>query len=74
MLLWLPNRKDAWVRTGLTVLYLLAFWPAVSLFSLGATRRWVLAALLPVFFLISGQRLRGFLAFAPVAAALVRPR
>jgi len=44
-LLWSPNhRGDAWVGAGLTVIYLLAFWLAVSFVSLGASRRWVLAA------------------------------
>jgi uncharacterized membrane protein (UPF0127 family) len=43
-LLWSPNRGDAWLGAGQTVLYLLAFWLTVGLFSLGASRRWVLAA------------------------------
>ncbi len=43
-LLWSPNRGDAWVGAGQTLLYLLAFWLAVGLVSLGASRRWVLAA------------------------------
>src|SRR5215208_2845675 len=43
-LLWSPNRGDAWLGAGQTLLYLLAFWLAVSLLSLGASRRWALAA------------------------------
>ena len=43
-ILWSPNRGDAWVGIGQTLLYLLAFWLAVSLVSQGASRRWVLAA------------------------------
>ncbi len=43
-LLWSSNRADAWLGAGQTVLYLLAFWLAVGLISLGASRRWVLAA------------------------------
>src|SRR5215204_4688108 len=43
-LLWSPNRGDAWLGAGQTLLYLLAFWLAVGLVSLGASRRWVLAA------------------------------
>ena len=43
-LLWSPNRGDAWLGAGQTLLYLLAFWLAVSLVSLGASRRWALAA------------------------------
>src|SRR5918994_2452428 len=43
-LLWSPNQGDAWVGAGQTLLYLLAFWLAVALVSLGASRRWVLAA------------------------------
>src|SRR5919112_983437 len=43
-LLWSPNRGDAWLGAGQTLLYLLAFWVAAGLVSLGATRRWVLAA------------------------------
>jgi tetratricopeptide (TPR) repeat protein len=43
-LLWSPNRGDAWLGAGETMLYLLAFWVAAGLVSLGATRRWVLAA------------------------------
>jgi hypothetical protein len=43
-LLWSLNRGDAWLGAGQTLLYLLAFWLAVGLVSLGATRRWVLTA------------------------------
>src|SRR5215210_4803247 len=43
-LLWSPNRGDAWAGAGQTLLYLLVFWLAVGLVSLGASRRWVLAA------------------------------
>src|SRR5215208_5376461 len=43
-LLWSSNRGDAWVGAGQTLLYLLTFWLAVGLVSLGASRRWVLAA------------------------------
>ena len=43
-LLWSPNRGDAWLGAGQTLLYLLAFWLAANLVSLGATRRWVLVA------------------------------
>src|SRR5215208_2629569 len=43
-LLWSPNRGDAWLGAGQTLLYLLAFWLAAGLVSLGARRRWVLAA------------------------------
>src|SRR5215218_8161633 len=43
-LLWSPNRGVAWLGAGETLLYLLAFWVAAGLVSLGATRRWVLAA------------------------------
>ena len=43
-LLWSPNRGDAWVGAGQTLLYLLSFGVAVYLVALGASRRWVLAA------------------------------
>src|SRR5215213_4868668 len=43
-LLWSSNQGDAWVGAGQTLLYLLVFWLAVGLVSLGASRRWVLAA------------------------------
>src|SRR5215213_10039036 len=43
-LLWSANRGDAWLGAGETLLYLLAFWVAAGLVSLGATRRWVLTA------------------------------
>src|SRR5919112_6699601 len=35
-LLWAPNRGDAWLGAGQTLLYLLGFWLAVGLISLGA--------------------------------------
>src|SRR5215211_690409 len=41
-LLWSPNRGDAWLGAGQTLLYLLTFWLAACLVSLGATRRSVL--------------------------------
>jgi len=43
-LLWSPNQGDAWVGGGQSLLYLLMFWLAMGLMSLGASRRWVLAA------------------------------
>ncbi|MGH3144835.1 MAG: O-antigen ligase family protein, partial [Rubrobacter sp.] len=43
-LLWSPNRGDAWVGGGQTLVYLISFWVALGLFGLGASRRWVLAA------------------------------
>jgi len=43
-ILWSANQGDAWLGAGQTLLYLLAFWLAVSLISLRASRRWVLAA------------------------------
>ena len=43
-ILWSPNRGDAWLGTGQTLLYLLAFWIAASLVAIGASRRWILAA------------------------------
>src|SRR5215212_10950404 len=43
-LLWSANRGDAWLGAGQTLMYLFAFWVAAGLVSLGATRRWVLAA------------------------------
>lgn len=43
-LLWSPNRGEAWVGAGQTLLYLLVFWITVTLIGLGASRRWVLAA------------------------------
>ena len=43
-LLWSPNQGDAWVGSGQTLLYLLAFWLAINLLSRGAARTWVLAA------------------------------
>jgi hypothetical protein len=43
-LLWSPNRGDAWLGAGQTLLYLLAFWTVVGLIALNASRRWVLMA------------------------------
>lgn len=43
-ILWSPNRGDAWVGSGQTLLYLLAFWLVATLVALGASRRWALAA------------------------------
>ncbi|WP_243638230.1 O-antigen ligase family protein [Rubrobacter taiwanensis] len=43
-ILWSPNRGDAWLGAGQTLLYLLVFWSAVALVALGASRRWALAA------------------------------
>src|SRR5215210_6873776 len=43
-ILWSSNRGDAWLATGQTYLYLLTFLVAVALVTLGASRRWVLAA------------------------------
>jgi uncharacterized membrane protein (UPF0127 family) len=43
-LLWSPNQGDAWLGAGQTLLYLLAFWLATGLISIGASRRWALAA------------------------------
>ena len=43
-LLWSANRGDAWLGAGQTLLYLLAFWLSVGLVSVGASRRWALAA------------------------------
>src|SRR5919199_6426664 len=42
--LWSPNQGNAWLGTGQTLLYLLTFWLTLSLISLGAESRWVLAA------------------------------
>ena len=41
---WSPNKGDAWVGTGQTLLYLLMFGLAAVLLARGASRRWVLAA------------------------------
>jgi hypothetical protein len=43
-LLWSPNRGVAWLGAAQTLFYLLAFWIAVGLIGLGASRRWVLLA------------------------------
>ncbi len=43
-LLWSPNKGDAWLGAGQTLLYLLVFWVVMALIALGASRRWVLAA------------------------------
>jgi hypothetical protein len=41
-LLWAPNRGDAWLGAGQTLLYLLTFWTGVCLAALGTSRRWAL--------------------------------
>ena len=43
-LLWSPNKGEAWLGAGQTLLYLLAFWAAIAFVTLGASRRWALAA------------------------------
>ncbi len=43
-LLWSPNRGDAWIGAGQSLLYRLAFGLAVALIASGASHRWVLAA------------------------------
>lgn len=43
-LLWSPNRGDAWLGAGQTLLYFLAFWATVDLIATGASRRWALGA------------------------------
>lgn len=43
-LLWSPNRGEAWVGAGQTLMYVVAFWLALYLISLGASRRWALIA------------------------------
>ncbi len=43
-LLWSPNKGDAWVGAGQTLLYVLVFGVTVAFLTLGASRRWVLAA------------------------------
>lgn len=42
-LLWSPNKGDAWVGSGITILYLLTFWATVLLIGAGASRRWILS-------------------------------
>ncbi|MDQ3636627.1 MAG: polymerase, partial [Actinomycetota bacterium] len=42
--LWSPNRGEAWIGAGQTLLYLLAFWVPLSLLTSGASRRWILVA------------------------------
>jgi tetratricopeptide (TPR) repeat protein len=42
-LLWSPNQGDAWLGAGQALLYLLVFWIALGLVSLGASRTWALA-------------------------------
>lgn len=44
-LLWSRDLGEAWQGAGLTLLYLLTFWASLSLVANGASRRWVLAAL-----------------------------
>ncbi|WP_273887054.1 O-antigen ligase family protein [Rubrobacter naiadicus] len=43
-MLWSPNRQAAWEGSAQTLSYLVVFWCAVALVSLGASRRWVLFA------------------------------
>ena len=43
-LLWSPNRGDAWYGANLTLFYLLVFWVVLAFVTLGAARRWALAA------------------------------
>ncbi|WP_243638116.1 O-antigen ligase family protein [Rubrobacter taiwanensis] len=43
-MLWSPNAGDAWVGTGQTLLYLMAFWIVLAMLGAGASRRRVLAA------------------------------
>jgi tetratricopeptide (TPR) repeat protein len=43
-LLWSPNKGDAWLGAGQTLLYLLAFWVTVALVTSGASRQWMLIA------------------------------
>ncbi|MEJ7843401.1 MAG: O-antigen ligase family protein [Rubrobacter sp.] len=43
-LLWSPNKGEAWLGAGQTLLYLLAFWATIAFVTLGASRRWALAA------------------------------
>ena len=58
-LFWAPNKGDAWLGAGQTLLYLLVFWAAVALVVLGASRRWVLAASVVGPALIAAFTLRG---------------
>lgn len=41
---WSPDRGDAWYGSGLTLLYLLAFWVVATLIAMGASRRAALTA------------------------------
>ncbi|MGI9050740.1 MAG: O-antigen ligase family protein [Rubrobacteraceae bacterium] len=43
-ILWSPNRGNAWLGAGQTLLYFLVVLVTVSLLVVGASRRWVLAA------------------------------
>ncbi|MGB3681958.1 MAG: O-antigen ligase family protein [Rubrobacteraceae bacterium] len=43
-LLWSPNRGDAWFGATTTLFYLMAFWVVLAFVTLGASRRWALAA------------------------------
>lgn len=43
-MLWAPNKGDAWLGAGQTLLYLLVFWITASLVALGSSRRWILIA------------------------------
>ena len=42
-LLWSPNKGDAWLGLGQTLLYAVAFMVSVSFVAMGASRRWALA-------------------------------
>lgn len=43
-ILWASDGGAAWEGAGQTLLYLLGFWAAVALISMGASRRWVLVS------------------------------
>ncbi|CAN5807237.1 hypothetical protein BH23ACT11_BH23ACT11_01050 [soil metagenome] len=43
-LIWSPNQGDAWFGATTTLFYLLAFWVVLAFVTLGASRRWALAA------------------------------
>ena len=59
-LLWSPNKGDAWVGAGQTLLYLFSFGAAAYLVTLGASRRWVLAASVLGPSAVAGLTLAGF--------------
>ena len=44
VLLWSPNQGDAWFGATTTLFYLLVFWVVLAFVTLGASRRWALAA------------------------------